>query len=153
MANCIIVIVLMKTKKTSLPSIHHIVDRYRHLLTVQNAGLAIALIVALSWVWGAVLTLQKNYQHQQQVDTNTQKIAIMKLQNQNYQFQQAYYKSDEFLELSARQKLGLAQPGEKLIMLPSSEGVTDKTPVATATSTSVEPKDNISQWLEFFFGS
>jgi len=135
-----------------ISSLSHIINRYRHLLTIQNAGLAVALVIALSWVWGAVITLQKNYQHQQQVDANNQKIAIMKLQNQNYKFQQAYYKSDEFLELSARQKLGLVQPGEKLVILPSSEGITDTT-VQTTQPTATVKKDNFSQWLEFFFGS
>lgn len=142
----------MKTKISKLPSLGHLVNRYRHLLTIQNAGLAIAFVVALSWVWGAVVTLQKNYQHQQQVDINTQKIAVLKLQNQNYQFQQAYFKSDEFLELSARQKLGLALPGEKLVILPSSEDITDTVQTATAPVTT-EQEDNFSQWLQFFFGS
>lgn len=132
-------------------SIHHLLSHYRHLLTIQNAGLAIALLVAVSWVWGAVGTLQKNYQHQQQVDANSQKIAVMELQNQNLQFQQAYLKSDEFLELSARQKLGLAQPGEHLVMLPSSEGITDKV-VTNVPSATVDEPDNFTRWLRFFFG-
>lgn len=133
-----------------LPSISSLFERYRHLATIQNAGLLLALIVAVSWVWGAVVTLQKNYQHQQQVDANTQRIEILKLQNQNLLFQQAYYKSDEFLELSARQKLGLALPGERLVILPSSEGVVDES--KTSEQAIVEDKDNFSRWLIFFFG-
>ncbi len=134
-------------KLVDLPSL---IERYRHLITVQNAGLLLAVVVAVSWVWGAVVTLQKNYQHQQQVDANTQRIEILKLQNQNLLFQQAYYKSDEFLELSARQKLGLALPGERLVILPSSEGVTDES--KTGEQTVAEEKDNFSRWLVFFFG-
>ena len=133
-----------------LPSISSLFERYRHLATIQNAGLLLALIVAVSWVWGAVVTLQKNYQHQQQVDANTQRIEILKLQNQNLLFQQAYYKSDEFLELSARQKLGLAMPGERLVILPSSDGIVDQTKAASQTV--VEETDNFSRWLIFFFG-
>lgn len=133
-----------------LVDLSSLIERYRHLITVQNAGLLLAVVVAVSWVWGAVVTLQKNYQHQQQVDTNTQRIEILKLQNQNLLFQQAYYKSDEFLELSARQKLGLALPGERLVILPSSEGVTDES--KTGEQTVAEEKDNFSRWLVFFFG-
>lgn len=134
-----------------LPSAASLIERYRHLITVQNAGLLLALIVAISWVWGAVVTLQKNYQHQQQVDANSQRIEILKLQNQNLLFQQAYYKSDEFLELSARQKLGLAMPGERLVVLPSSEGVVDES--QTTSLATAEEKDNFSRWLVFFFGN
>ncbi len=137
-----------------LPSVSHLVNRYRHLVTIQNAGLAIALIVALSWVWGAVMTLQKNYQHQRDVDINSQKIELAKLQNQNYKYQQAYFKSDEFLELSAREKLGLAQPGEHLVILPSSEGITDTVTTVTPTSTvTAVDESNWSKWMSFFFGS
>ena len=142
----------MKIKNVQLPSIRHLVNQYRHLLTIQSVSLVIALVIALSWVWGAIITLQKNYVHQQQVDANTQKIAILKLQNQNYRFQQAYFKSDEFLELSARQKLGLALPGEKLVILPSSAGMTDVVAAPKPSVVAIE-KDNLSQWLEFFFGS
>jgi Flp pilus assembly protein TadB len=124
--------------------------KYQHLVTVQNVGLAVALLVAFTWVWGAVATLQQNYQHQRRVDENAQQIELMKLQNQNYAYQQAYYKSDEFLELSARQKLGKAFPGEKLVLLPSSAGVHDTTqPVAAKP---VVTESNFSKWMDFFFG-
>ena len=134
-----------------IPSISLLYERYRHLITVQNASLIVALIISASWIWGAVATLQKNYLHQRQVDANSQQIEIMKLQNQNLQFQQAYLKSDEFLELSARQKLGLALPGERLVILPSSDGVTD-TPENTPVTTIDEEYDNFSRWMAFFFG-
>ncbi len=133
-----------------LPTLHHIVNRYRQLVTIQNIGLAVAVVIALSWVWGAVSTLQKNYQHQRQVDLNNQQIALEKLQNQNFQYQQAYYKSDEFLELSARQKLGLAKPGEHLVILPSSEHITD-TVVAKKVVKSRDNESNIDRWFNFFF--
>ena len=141
----------MKPKQPKPHLFHRLISQYRHLLTIQNAGLAVALLVALSWIWGAVVTLQKNYQPQQQVDANNQSIAVTKLQNQNLQFQQAYLKSDEFLELSARQKLGLAQPGERLVMLPSSEGITDKVTTDQPAATPDE-QDNFTRWLQFFFG-
>lgn len=126
--------------------------QYRHLLTVQNAGLLVAVVIALSWVWGSVATLQKNYKYQRQVDANAQLIELRKLQNKTYEYQQAYYKSEEFLELSARAKLGLALPGEHLVLLPSSEAIKDTVTTQTTTPV-VNAESNFAQWMRFFFES
>ena len=123
--------------------------RFRRFVTIQTAGLVVALVVALVWLFGAVATLQKNYQHQRQVDTNAQQIEIMKLKNLNSSYQQAYLKSDEFLELSARENLGKALPGEKLVILPSSKEIKDSPPDLPVTKPE-EVGDNFKRWVEFF---
>ena len=119
-------------------------------LSIQNVGVLVAAAITLSWIWGAAMTLQKNYTYQRQVDLNKQQIEIMKLQNENATYQQEYYKSDEYLELSAREQLGLARPGEKLVVLPSSANVKDTTPVAKY---SVSEESNFSKWMQLFFGN
>lgn len=132
---------------------HRIVSylrQYRHLVTIQNVGLLVAVVIALSWVWGSVVTLQKNYAYQRQVDTNDQTIELTKLQNKTYEYQQAYYKSNEFLELSARAKLGKALPGEHLVILPSSDSIKDTIPQQT-TLTVTPNESNFVKWLHFFF--
>ncbi len=134
-------------KLSHIPSL---INRYRHLVTIQSVGLAVALLIALSWMWGAVTTLQKNYRHQRQVDINSQQIELAKLQNQNYKYQQAYYSSEEFLELSARQKLGKALPGEHLVMLPSSENIKDVV-VKSLEPVKATNESNLERWISFFF--
>lgn len=129
----------------------HLLHRYRHYLTIQNGTIVLGLLIAMGWMWGTVQTLQKNFTYQQQVDTLSQNVELEKLRNQNLQFQQRYFKSDEFLELSARQRLGKANPGEKLIILPDSRGIVDDTGMTTETSLRVRPS-NLSQWMQFFFG-
>jgi len=136
-----------------IPDITLLIKRYRHLLTIQNAGLIVAVIIALSWVWGSVVTLQKNYKYQRAVDANTQLIELTKLQNKTYQYQQAFFKSDEFLELSARAKLGKALPGEHLVLLPSSEAIKDTVSTQKTTVATVEAESNFARWMRFLFES
>ena len=107
-------------------------------------------MIALGWLWGSVDTLQRNYRYQRQVDLNETTIKLMNLQNQNYQYQQAYLRSAEYQELSARQSLGLAQPGENLVLLPSSEGIVDEVAVKNTTVVT-EEKNNFGKWMDFFF--
>ena len=133
--------------------LRHWYHKYQHLATIQNISLVIAGVIAASWIWGSVATLQKNYAYQREVDENAYTIELMKLQNKNYEYMQAYYRSDEFLELSAREQLGLAKPGEKLVLLPSSEHITDTTassqPALPATA---DTESNASKWFQLLFG-
>lgn len=124
---------------------HHL----RQYATIQNGAVALALVIALGWVWGTVTTLQQNFKFQQQVDELDQEVMLMKLQNENLAFQKRYYKSDEFLELRARQQLSKASPGEHLVILPNSSAIKDV--VKTKTRKVVETS-NFSQWMSFFFG-
>lgn len=129
----------------------HFLTRYRPYLTIQNGTIVLAFVIALGWIWGTVETLQKNFAYQQQVDVLNENVELEQLRNQNLQFQQQYFRSAEFLELSARQRLGKASPGEKLIILPDSRGITDQTGVSGGIPSAVKAS-NVTQWMQFFFG-
>ncbi len=127
-------------------------NHLKHYATIQNGAVALALLIALGWVWGTVGTLQQNFVFQQQLDALDQEVELMKLENENLALQKRYLKSDEFLELSARQRLGKASPGEHLVILPSSSGIKD-VPLSTLQKTKGTESTNLEQWLSFFFGN
>lgn len=126
--------------------------RYRHFLTIQNATVLLAFVVTMGWVWGTVQTLQRNFTYQQQVDALEETLELESLRNENLRFQQTYFRSDEFLELSARQRIGKASPGEKLIILPDSRNIVDTTGSEDQLTNRNVSVSNLSQWLRFFFG-
>jgi cell division protein FtsB len=129
----------------------HFLNRYRQYLTIQNGTIVAAFLIALGWTWGTVQTLQKNFAYQQEVDLLTETVELETLRNQNLQFQQEYYRSPEFLELSAREKLGKANPGEKLIILPDSRDIVDTVGI-DEVQPSANRAGNLAQWMRFFFG-
>ena len=114
---------------------------------MENGVLAVAAIIALSLLWNTMATLQRNFVLQQQVDITQQEVELLELETANLEFQQKYYESEEFLELSARERLGKIAPGEKVMMLP---------PVAEEQEVTTKPKrqqrSNFEQWVYFFFG-
>ncbi|MBC7746449.1 hypothetical protein H7Y40_00505 [Pedobacter sp.] len=140
------VILIESSKKMKISKVFH---HWRQYMTLNNGAVAVALLIALSWLWGTVVTLQKNFVLQQQVGALDQQVQIAEIENTNLGFQRQYFKSSEYLELAAREKLGKAAPGEKLIILPP----TVKSPAASvpAPATSVEAS-NFQQWMRFFFG-
>lgn len=127
-----------------------LIHRLRHYATLNNGAIIVAALIALSWLWGTVVTLQKNFVLQQEVDALDERIQISEIENANLGFQRQYYKSNEYLELAARDKLGKATPGEKLIILPPVPEA-PKTEETDTVSPVVEPS-NLEQWMRFFFG-
>ena len=128
-------------------------NHWRHYVTTQNGAIALALLIAVSWSWGTVSTLQKNFELQQRVDGLDQEVELADLQNQNLKFQQNYLRSNEFLELTAREKLGKAAKGEKVVILPDSNGVQDDAGQQKAPSRAPARSSNLAQWMQFFFGN
>lgn len=121
--------------------------------TLDNAVLVVALLIAFSWVWNTIVAIQRNFTLQQQVDSLRQEIAVQELQNKTRQFQNKYYQSAEYQELSARERLNKAAPGEKVVILPPNTVHT--TPVAVNIKEDAQPitsRSNFAQWMYFLFG-
>ena len=127
----------------------HIFHILRRHATLNNVVLLVALVVVMASVWNTLSTLQKNYLLQQRVDQLSQEIEITRLEAENLKLQQNYYRSDEYLELTAKAKLGKALPGETVVILPP----LPKTPVDEAdTPTATPNQSNFAKWIQFFFG-
>jgi cell division protein FtsB len=129
-----------------------LVRRIRQVATLNNAVLLVALLIASTWVWSTIEAIQHNFKLQQQVDALTQQIAVEELQNKTLELQRAYYSSDQYLELSARERLGLAQPGEKVVILPPNTVKPLEQTTAKQTEDTISQRSNFAQWMYFLFG-
>lgn len=125
--------------------------RIKPYLTPSNGILAIALLVTCAWVWGTVEAIQKNFVLQQQVDMLAQENAFDELQNETLKFQQKYYQTNEYLELSARERLNKALPDEKLLLLPANT-VASTSEIEIPQVTPIAQRSNFQQWMYFLFG-
>ena len=127
--------------------------RLKPFITLNNGILAVALLITVSWVWGTVDAIERNFTLQQQVDSITQQNGYAELENETLKFQQAYYKTNEYLELSARERLNKALPGEKVLILPPN--TISSTPPTEVKSTVVplSKRSNFEQWMYFLFGN
>ena len=130
---------------------------YYHLrhrvLTSSNLVLGIALLIAFSWAWGSVGVLERNYRLQREISAKEQELRLVDLEVETLKYQSSYYKSDEYKELAVRQRLGLAQPGEKVLILPpNSKAATANEEQSSEATTRVVRQSNIEQWINFLFG-
>lgn len=140
-------------KNTNIRKIfYHI--RYRYI-TMNNVVMAIALLVGIGWAWASIGAMQRNYDLQKEVDGKARQQKLLELENQALVFEQKYYQTREYQELAVRDRLGLASPGEKVVLLPpNSEAAkqADETLEKTTEHLVEKPVDNFQQWINFLFG-
>ena len=127
----------------------------RKYLTLNNVVMAVALMIAAGWVWGSLGVMQRNYNLQKEVDYKAQQLQLAQLETMNLQLEQRYYKTNEYQELAARESLGLALPGEKVLILPNNSPAVIAADQAAAqqVTTPDVPLSNFQQWVNFFFGA
>lgn len=133
--------------------IYHVRHRY---LTMNNLVVVIAAFIAVSWAWASVGVVQRNYALQAEIDDKLRQQQLIQLQTENMAYEQRYYKSTEYQALEVRKRLGLAEKGEKVLILPpNSQSAKDADTVvtteATSTTSATEPND-LQQWVNFLFG-
>ena len=120
----------------------------RDYLTVNNIIIVAAALLAISWAWGSIESMQQNYELQRAVDNKKQQLEVEKLKVALLSYEAKYYESEEYQELAVRQRLGKGIPGEKQLIVPS----TDTTNPAQNTATTPQPVSNFQQWMNFLFG-
>lgn len=135
--------------------------RSRHFSDPRNIILYIFTIIVLAITWSGVKAVQTNYELQKQVTTLQQQNAVLDLQNQNIALQNEFYGTNQYLDLAARQQLGLAAPGETVLLVPDSvankyvdSNIGPKTVATAAASSSNESSliKNLHAWRDFLFG-
>lgn len=104
-----------------------------------------ALFLALGLGWNTVIAMQKNYRLQQKYDYLKAQVELQELQNQNLKYQIAYLKTDDYLELAAREKFNKAFEGEVLVYLPNN-AVANQAPTAKTAPVQTEDAPKVTGW-------
>lgn len=135
--------------KKYLPYVYELQD-------IRVAGMVVFGVIVLLISWSGVKSINTNYRLQQDIVRLQQENKVEELQNANTQLQNDYYKTDQYLELSARQNLGLARPGETELIVPKSVALQYAPKVSTQNEAAkVDKKQpfyqkNLQAWVNFF---
>lgn len=124
--------------------------RFRDIrFTGQVVFAGIVLLIS----WSGVKTIQTNYELQKQISALKQQNAVSALENKNMEMQNQYFKTDDYLELSARRNYGLGRPGEKVLLVPQSVAYTYAADIKTAAANDAKASghtSNFQSWVNFF---
>lgn len=106
-------------------------------------------LIAIWILFALVQTVKRNYDLEKQIDTQRQKIALLQAQKEELTYNIAYYNTDSFKQRQARARLGLQQPGESVVILPS--GSPAPVPEADPAIARIK-RSNLRQWIDFLSG-
>jgi len=136
-------------------------QQMKQLNDVRNIALYLFVLIVLAIAWSSVKTIQNNYELQKAISTLKQQNEVIQLTNQNIDLQNKYLQTDQYLELAARQSLGLAAPGEKVLLVPKNVAMkyvdpslskqTNQDPAHSLDTRSKYIK-NLETWRDFLLG-
>jgi cell division protein FtsL len=144
----------MKNKITEYKNL--VVDFALRLRDVRFVGQLLFVVVVLLISWSGIKTIQTNYGLQKQIATIQQQNVVQQLENNNLKLQNEYYDTNQYLELSARQNFGLANDGEKEILVPASVALSYAPDLGQASTVqqpvSHQPvyQRHFQSWVNFF---
>jgi len=126
------------------------------LRDIRNVGLLVFTVAVLLISWSGIKTIQTNYGLQKQIAQLAQQNQLSSLENTNLSLQNQYYITDQYLEVTARQNLGLAAPGETELLVPKAVALSHTVSEQGAAAKSEVPKQpfwqhNFESWMNFFF--
>ncbi len=128
------------------------------LQDVRFTGMVLFVVVVILISWSGVKAIETNYRLQRQISVLQQQNDVQKLRNTNLKLQNEYYRTDQYMELSARQHFGLAAPGEKVLIVPKDVALrntanlpseVNETKIVQITKQS-RIEQNYQDWLNFF---
>ncbi|HSX14824.1 MAG TPA: septum formation initiator family protein [Candidatus Saccharimonadales bacterium] len=122
----------------------------RKYFTRANLGIVIGILASLYLLVILVGVIKRNHDLQTQINGLNTQITKLNDEKDQLSYQIQYYQTDAFKEKQARAKLGLASPGESVIILPRTDQSASDQTTQAATQ---KPKSHIAQWFDFLFGS
>ena len=116
------------------------------VLTLSNIIMVSVIFISVIWVWGNIAAMEKSYAIQKKLELKQRQALIDEISYKTLEYEQKYLKSSEYQELAVREKLGLAMPGEHVLILSKyPEEQKERRTEALKTS-------NFTQWINFLFG-
>jgi cell division protein FtsL len=135
--------------------------RLKQLADPRNLVLYVFALMVMAITWSGVRTVQNNYNLQKQIAVLNQQNTLLQLENGNAKLQNKYLQTDQYLDLAARQNLGLAAPGEKVLVVPKSVAMkfVDQSLIINRIAENAKnspPKskyaNNLQDWRDFLLG-
>lgn len=126
----------------------------KNKLLQRDVGvLFLGTLVGLYFVWNAVIMIDRNYNLQKQLDAKVRELEIARLETASLELEKRYLTTAEYQELVARESLGLALPGEKLLVLPAnSEQAISSDRSSQVEITDSDEESNLQKWINFLSG-
>lgn len=150
----------MLDQQTNSAKIGQYFDRIKtyilSLRDVRNVGMLAFVVLVIIVSYSGARAVQTNYSLQKQVYELSKANEVSRLTNANLELTNKYYDTSQYLEVTARQNLGLAALGETELLVPKAVALAHTVDMPedqkTAEVEKVLPfwQRNFRDWMNFF---
>ena len=128
--------------------------RIKHdYFSFDNVVFFIAIAACFIWTYSSLSAMSRNWELSQKISARKKELALLEYEVEVMELENAYYRSAEYQELSARAKQNKMLEGENLVYLPeNSETARNKYETETEDASTPAEPSNFSQWMSFLFG-
>jgi len=120
-------------------------------IKISKFGKIFILLVGIVFAASLIRNIQTILSSDQKIDSADQKLEEVKVINDELKQEVKKVESEHFVELQARDKLGLAKDGETVVILPDEATLRRMAPPQEAFEHSSLPDPNWRRWWKLFF--
>ena len=126
--------------------------RLKYGMSIENVVLVVAVVMCLTWTYQSVAAMSRNWELTERLATERRNLELLQLEVETMEFENEYYKSDEYLELMARKNAEKQLAGEHMVYLPeNSAEAKNKHVVAEVAEVEEKEYSNFDKWMQFLF--
>ncbi len=129
--------------------------QFNHTSNFTKMIIIVEFLVVSYLLYTLTKSVYQSYQIDQHIENFKKENDMIAQENKQKEADYSYYSSDAYIEKIAKQNLGLVNPGEEVIVIPSSvsgsTGVVGGTAEEIDDDVRVQPLSNPQKWWKFFF--
>lgn len=126
-----------------------------HTSNFTKMVIIVEFLVVSYLLYTLTKSVYQSYQIDQHIDNFRKENDMIAQENKQKEADYSYYSSDAYIEKIAKQNLGLVNPGEEVIVIPSSSlgssGVVGGATDEQNDMVGVQQMTNPQKWWKFFF--
>ena len=119
--------------------------------TSRNLFFIIVTFVVVASIVGGLSSMNRNWRLEQKLEDTRVEKKMLELEIDTLKYEEAYYRSDEYQELVAREKLDKKYDGETMVLLPRNSEIAKERDKQAQLTTQERKKNNLEIWLDFLF--
>jgi len=129
--------------------------QFNHTSNFTKMIIIVEFLVVSYLLYTLTKSVYQSYQIDQHIENFKKENDMIAQENKQKEADYSYYSSDAYIEKIAKQNLGLVNPGEEVIVIPSTDsgttGVVGGVPGEEEDNISIRPVSNPQKWWNFFF--
>ena len=123
----------------------------RNFFIICNLFFIIVTFIVVASIVGGLSSMNRNWRLEQKLEDARVEKKMLELEIDKLKYEEAYYRSDEYQELVAREKLDKKYDGETMILLPRNSEIAKERDKQAQLTTQERKKNNLEIWLDFLF--